>query len=332
MKLSSAPRLYALAAIGVAVLTAGGLMTLPGAGQANAQRQPTIVLAPSSGPCDAPLEVRGRGFEPQDRPGRELLFYVLQPSAADVSMGTVGSAWPDGEGAFSEWVGMREHGCEAAALDSEAEAPSGHVVIAVAPRVSDFPTGEGERIPDIIATARYEYTTTAPPPQPIMVLSPSKGPCDAVVDITGRDFPPSTAIRLDVARPGEGTLGKLVSLVTDPVGTFSVTLELGSLGCEAAVAVERLGEGPDTLGIRADLEEQIISGPPAGIPPILTQAPYVYTTTAVSPEALPATLPQTGSGPGASSGPSGWLVLIAPLAGLGLVLVMASLYLRRKRT
>ena len=166
-----------------------------------------------------------------------------------------------------------------------------------------------------------------------MVLSPSKGPCDAIVDITGRDFPPSTAIRLDVARAVEGRPGKLASLVTDPAGALSVTLELGSLGCESAAASKRLGEGSDKLWIFADFEEHIIIGPPPGIPPILTRTPYTYTTAAVSPEGLPGGLPQTGSGQGASPGPpAGWLLLMALLAGLGLVLVMTSLYLRRKRT
>ena len=62
----------------VAVAASGAATLLP-AGEANAQQEPTIELLPPSGPCDAPIEVRGRAFEPQQGLSGELLFYLLEP-------------------------------------------------------------------------------------------------------------------------------------------------------------------------------------------------------------------------------------------------------------
>ena len=329
MKLSLAPRRYVLTAIGIAFLAAGGVATLLPPGQAGAQQGPTIELLPPSGPCDASLEARGRGFEPPPAGLATRGLYLVQPGTADINMRILNAASVARDGTFTTRLGPGEPRCQAAALDSQREEPSGYLLVVVSS--SGTRVEPGERIPDIVATARYEYTTTAPPPPPIMVISPSKGPCDATVQITGRDFPPSTAIRLDVARPGEGTLGKLTSLVTDPLGTFSVTVDLGSLGCEGARAVEALDPASQELGVFADLGQRVPI-PGTGIPPILTRTLYTYTTTAVSPEGLLASLPPTGGGPDVSSVRPGPLVLAGALAGLGVMLVMVSLYRRRKRT
>jgi hypothetical protein len=163
--------------------------------------------------------------------------------------------------------------------------------------------------------------SAAAQPQPTMVISPSSGPCDATVEITGWDFPPSTRIRLDIGRAG-----RLVTLTTDPNGRFTANVALGQLGCEA-VRLDGLRPG-DQIWVIADLEERMIE-PGRGIPPILTRSPYTYITTHVAPKPPPAALPRTGSGPHVPSISAVRLVAIGVLAGVGLILVLAPLCHRR---
>jgi hypothetical protein len=279
--------------------------------------QPTLVLSPSSGPCDASVEVTGTRFV--DQPSVRL--YVVKPGTADVSVGSLNSGILTSGGSFTQVVSLHHGGCEAAVLDSQAGQPTGKLTIAAS---YSFPSGAeaGEGIPNIVAVAQYAYTTAVAQPQPTMVLSPASGPCDATVEVTGSAFPASTGIYLFVGAPkSDGSLGKLASLVTDSAGGFATTVSLGSLGCRAA---QLEGHYPGQLSIGVDLENRTASGP--GIPPILTQTHYEYTTGSPTAQALPS----TGSGPEERSTSPLWFSLAAALAGMGLVLVAGSLY-RSKR-
>ena len=166
-----------------------------------AQPQPTMVLSPSSGPCDATVEVTGSGFPVTPVQAKNPDVYLLQPGTTDVSMGFLVPAHPDRDGAFRQWAGLREHGCEAATLDSQAEQPTGYLAIAAAPqRLAPGPGLQpGDHIPNITAVAYYRYTTTTPPPPPVMVVSPSSGPCDGTVEVRGSGFEPGGQIPLDLA-------------------------------------------------------------------------------------------------------------------------------------
>ena len=60
-------------AVALVALAAGGVLALASPGRAAAQQEPTLVLTPPSGPCDALVEVKGSGFEPQKGPAGRLL-------------------------------------------------------------------------------------------------------------------------------------------------------------------------------------------------------------------------------------------------------------------
>jgi len=293
-------------------------------GGAAAQPQPTLVVSPSSGPCDAPVQVRGAGLEhlhvPEPGPGPAL--YLLQPGTADVNVEILNGVAIYDDGTFTGSAPLWKHGCEAAILDSQAEHPSGYLFFALS---GGGPTVQpGERIPNILAVAQYAYTTTTRQRQPTMTITPSSGPCDGTVQITGRDFPASTAIHLDVGGGGgESTLGKLVSLTTDATGGFAVSVSLGTLGCEGGQWVEGLGAGPKQFVILANREEPVIVPGQAG----MAGAFYTYTTTVPR---VPQALPSTGSGPEERSTPRVWLPWLAGLAGMGLLLVTGWLYRSRK--
>lgn len=276
----------------LAALVAALALFLPGsAGMASAQPEPTLTITHPSGLCDATLEVTGSGFEPRV-PAEAVILYLLEPGTADVSMGGLNPAVVEADGTFTQWAALHEVGCEAAQMDRAAAQPTGRLVIAAAWSTGGPSVPSGEPIPDILAVAEYEYTTTTPyVPTETMVISPPSGPCDATVEVAGHGFPPSTAIRLDIIVPqGDGSMGKLASLTTDPNGRFVTNVTLGSLGCRAAVL-----DTDGQLWISADLEERVIE-PGQGIPPILTRAPYTYTTTEVAPQPLPDALAPTGSG------------------------------------
>ncbi len=281
--------------------------------------QPMLVLSPSSGPCDGTVEVTGTNFRYQ--PGLKL--YVVKPGTESISMGMLGSGVRIRDGSFSQAVGLHNGGCEAAALDSQAGQPTGHLVIAGS-FTFEADAEPGERIRNIVAVAEYTYSTTVAQPQPTMVLSPSSGPCDATLEVTGHDFTPNAAIVLYVGAPkSDGRLGTLATLATGPAGEFSVTAGLGVLGCRAA-GLDAHYSG--YLSIGADFPDPAANGEN-----ILTRTEYTYTTTTLSP--APQVLPSTGTGVEAGSGSAPWLLLAGILSGIGLLLVAASLHRgRRSRT
>lgn len=294
--------------------------------------EPRMVLTPASGPCEAPIRVRGWGFErpPPGLATRRLQLHLVRPGTADISMDSLHHPLVDRDGAFSEWVGMRQHGCEAATLDSQAEPPSGHLVIAATLFETIVPVGE--RIPDIVATAEYAYTATAPHvPTEALTISPASGPCDAAVQVSGSGFEPGIEVVLKLASPsGEFAVGTLASAVVDGGGQIEVGFSFGALGCRTAKLITEYSPHRE-LGVGAFPAVYPRPVPP-GMPTALATVRYTFTSVTVGVAAPPDALPATGSGPGPAAGTPRWLVLVAPLVGLGLVLVMASLYLRRKRT
>jgi len=259
-------------------------------GRAAAQPQPTMVLSPSSGACDAPVEVRGVGLEqlqvPEPGPGPAL--YLLRPGTGDVNVEILNGVAIYDDGTFTGSVPLWKHGCEAAALDSQAEHPSGYLSFALS---GGGPTVQpGERIPNIIAVARYAYTTTVRPPQPTMVLSPSSGPCDALLEVAGGGFPASTGLVLYLVQPGSGDVNAsaLNGAEAGPDGTFSQWVGLQHGGCDAAALDSQAERPAGHLLIAAVSGRGAAVGPGARIDGIIAVAQYTYTTTAphVSTETL----------------------------------------------
>jgi hypothetical protein len=332
----------AAAACGVALVAA-----LAPSGRAAAQPQPTLVLSPSSGPCDAAVEVAGSGFPPPLAsplgPTRNTLgLYLVRPGTADISMDILNAASNQPDGTFAQWVPLHSRGCEAATLDSQAPEPTGQLLIAVT--FSNPPVQPGERIPNIIAEAHYRYTTTAlHVPTEALSISPASGPCNGTVDITGSGFEPGMEVQLKLARPGsDGTLGTLASAVAGADGEFVVGFALGELGCRAAqmdmVTGDRARPSLAVWAYRASSPSTPVplAGYPTPMPvridTFLAGVTYAYTTTEVGGGTPPQALPATGSGSGQPSAPAPWVPLIGGVAALGLILVAASLYARRVRS
>jgi len=299
-------------------------------GGAAAQPQPTLVLSPSSGPCDAPVEVKGHGFPVGGGHPTNPLVYLLRPGTTDVNMGFLTYGSVDRDGSFSQWFGLRQHGCEAAALDGQADQPSGHLVIAV---TLFQPTLQpGARIPDIIATAQYEYTTTAPhvPTETLSVLPPS-GPCDATVEVTGSGFEPGMEVVLKLASAsGEFGLGPLASAAAGDDGGIEAHFSFGELGCSTAELITQYGSRGE-LVVGAFPAVYPTPRPP-GPPDPLAAVRYTFTTTTPAAGPLPRTLPATGSGPGRPSARVAWAPLIGAVAALGVIFMAASLCGRRLRS
>jgi len=263
-----------VAAFAVFVLGTGG----------SAHAQPTIVISPPSGPCDAPLEARGSGFPQPHTPIEVLRLYLVKPGTSDVNMRILNAASVHPDGTFAAGLGSAELRCQAAALDSQAEQPTGYLLIAAASIFGAPPVGPGDHIPDIIALARYAYTTTTPRvPTETMTVSPTSGPCDGTIEISGSGFEPGMEVSLDLARPNsDAKMGKLGSAITSPRGEFSVTVSLGPLGCEA-VQLDRMS-GPQAASNRLVIYADFAEPPPRrGVPGSLARVDYTYTTTQVGP-------------------------------------------------
>jgi hypothetical protein len=312
--------------VGVLALLAAALAP---PGRAAAQPQPTLVLSPSSGPCDAAIEVSGSGFPVPSGPFPYAVLYLLQPGSTDVNADTLDTVRIDQGGTFSRWVTPWENGCDAAALDSKGAEPSGHVAIAAA--LSQGALQAGERIPNILAVAQYAYTTTAPRvPTETLSISPASGPCDGIVDITGSGFDPGTNVQLNLGRPGsDDTLGTLASAVAGADGGFVVGFALGELGCNAAQLNIAFGDPTRPLlgiGVYPTVYPAPVLG---GIPAALATVSYAYTTAEASRGGGVSALPNTGSGPGDPRVGSAWLWLTGVSAGAGLILVIAGVYHRR---
>jgi hypothetical protein len=223
------------------------------------------------------VEVKGSGFPLPASPMESLGLYLLEPGTADLSMGVLNPASVQRDGTFSEWAPLWKRGCEAAALDGKAEQPTGNLFIAA--RSGETPVGPGERIPNIIAVARYAYTTTTPHvPTESLSVSPESGPCDAMVDVRGEGFEPGTEIPLDLARPNsDDVMGRLAVATADSDGKFSARVSLGHLGCEAAALYDRFASpgSPREIEIYAGFRQDVLF--------VAARARYTYTTTQPAP-------------------------------------------------
>jgi hypothetical protein len=312
------------------VVAAGG--ALAAAGGAAAQPQPTMVLSPSSGPCDAAIQVSGSGFPVPGGPMESLGLYLVQPGTADLNMGILNAAFVERDGTFSQWVGLQHGGCDAAALDNQSDQPTGNFFVAA--RSGEAPVAPGERIPDIIAVARYTYATTAPHVSTeALTISPSSGPCDGAVEVRGSGFEPGTDVLLKLGRPGsDDTLGTLASATADSAGGFVVQFTLGDLGCRAAELDMTFGDpARPQLGIGA-YPATYPTPAPQGIPPVLAVVAYSYTSAGLPVTPSPRQLPVTGTGPVDRLISPAWPACIGVLAALGLAAVVASLCARRMRS
>jgi len=318
--------LPALAAAAFAVFPLGT------AGMAYAQPEPTMVISPPSGPCDTPLEARGSGFPLPRAPTEAVRLYLVRPATEDINMVVLNAASVQPDGAFTARLGSAETRCQAAALDSEAEHPTGHLLIAATSTLRGPSVEPGQPIPDIIVVAQYEYTTTTlHVPTETMAVSPTSGPCDGTIEVSGSGFEPGMEVRLDLGRPGsDAAMGTLASVVAGADGRFAVEVTLGQLGCRAAQAHMIVAKSsPPQLGIGA--YEAAPSTPPVGIPPGLAGARYTFTTTEVT--ATPSgALPVTGTGPASDAAHAFVLPLLAGLAAIGLLAVAVCLYARQRRT
>jgi len=281
------------------------------AGGAAAQPQSTMVIFPAIGRCDATVEVTGQDFPPN-----AAIDLGVGGTDGELTMGSyLGSALSDGDGRLSQSMMLGFFGCGMAGVTIDQNRGDQLWVLAYV-----VEPGPYHPMPRTLARAGYTFTTTESTlPIAVLTLSPSSGPCDAAVQATGTLFEPGSDVTLLLARPaGEGSMGTLGEVRPDANGGFVITLNLGSLGCEAAAALRLpLGEPNDF---------QVCGGAYQA----LRCATYASTTTGVSPE--PHALPSTGSGPGGRSMSPVWLALAAALAGLGLTLVAASLYQRRQRS
>ena len=337
MRLASARHVLFGVAAALLAMGAGGVSPVaPPA--AEAQPQPTIVLSPSSGPCDAVVEVAGGGFPTS----AELVLYLVQPGGADVSAGALNAARVDRDGTFGQWVGLQHGGCDAAALDSQSEQPAGYLTIAAAeggPAVQP-----GERVPDIMAVAQYAYTTkVAHVSTEALTISPASGPCDGTVEVAGTGFEPGAEVLLKFAGPGfDDSLGTLGSAVPDAAGRFVAQFTLGNPGCRAAQA-DILTRDQARAQPQITIWAERAVPPPTPVPlagyptpePVvistfLARADYAYTTTEVAGDVLPRALPATGSGPEGRSTPPAWLAFAGGFAGTALILVLGFLCRSRR--
>ena len=316
----------------LALVAAFAVFALGAAGSAHAQ--PTMVISPPGGPCDTPLEATGSGFPLPRAPTEMVELYLVQPGTSDVNMSTLNAAFVEPDGTFSARLGPAEPRCQAAALDSEAEHPTGHLLIAAITSLRGPPVELGEAIPDIIAVAQYEYTTTTlHVPTETMAVSPTSGPCDGTIEVSGSGFEPGMEVRLDLGAPAsDAAMGTLASVVAGADGRFAVEVSLGELGCRAAQAHMIVGD-PTRRELAIWAFEATPSTPSQGIPPLLAPAlRYAFTTTDVAHATPSGALPLTGTGPASDAAHAFVLPLLAGLAAIGLLLIAACLYAWRRPT
>jgi hypothetical protein len=172
----------------------------------------------------------------------------------------------------------------------------------------------------VVALAVAAGGVLAPPggaaAQRSMVISPSSGPCDATVEVTGTGFVPGNEIPLDLGGAySDVPVGRLAVASARSDGQFSVQIKFGVLGCEVAARDTELGHPgePKRLGIFAGYD------PARGS--ILAEAMYSYTTTAPS---IGRALPAAGDG-SAAPGRSGPTAASARAVAAGAVLLVAGL-------
>jgi hypothetical protein len=140
---------------------AGGVLAPPGG--AAAQPQPTMVLSPSSGPCDASVEVTLTGFSPST----PVPIDIGRPHA-DGSIGTVTTVMTDANGQFRGQVTLGGLGCEAASFDDLLDGPGD-------PKEIHMWAGYQPARRFVPARSVYTYTTTESSPGVVPRALPRTG-------------------------------------------------------------------------------------------------------------------------------------------------------------
>jgi len=127
------------------VVAAGGMLVPP---RAAAQPQPTMVISPASGPCDATVEVQGTGFEA----GGQIPIDLGGPHS-DISIARLAIAGAGPDGQFRVSIALGSLGCQAATIDAQLDRPGEPKDIVL------FAGADPARM-SVITRASYEYTTT----------------------------------------------------------------------------------------------------------------------------------------------------------------------------
>jgi len=145
---------YLLVAAALSVLVAvWGL-----GGNAQAQGQESLVIVPSSGPCDGTVEVIGKGF-----PANTAIRLDLARPGSDTTMGKLGSTTTNAEGEFRVTVTFGTLGCEAAQLEGMwGYDPASRGLVIFVDLEERAPT---QGIPPILGRVEYRYTTTGVTPE-----------------------------------------------------------------------------------------------------------------------------------------------------------------------
>jgi hypothetical protein len=300
-------RLVVLEAMICAVAMVAALAPPPG--RAAAQPQPTLVLSPSSGPCDATLQVTA-----QDFPANAAIELGVGGTDGQLIAGHLGSVLSDADGRLSLSTLLGFLGCGMAGVTKERT--GGDQLWLLGYVLEAGPYGPTARI---LARARYTFTTTESTlPIAVLTLSPSGGPCDATVEATGALFEPGSDVALQVARPdSEGFMGTLGRVRADANGGFTTTLTLGTLACEAAALHAAAGQ-PKQLQVCGAAYQASRC------------ATYAPTTTVPAGVAPASALPSAGHG---GTSPRMDIRPPAMVAGLlGVLLLLGGLLAARRRS
>lgn len=116
---------------------------------ANAQTTPSLTISPTSGPCDATVEITLGGFAPNEK----IRLDVARPSSGDV-VGPFDVVSADSSGSFSGQRSLGAAGCQAAANDDALQRSDGRKTIFI------FAGYDANAI-SVKARTEYLYTTTS---------------------------------------------------------------------------------------------------------------------------------------------------------------------------
>jgi hypothetical protein len=109
-------------------------------GGAAAQSEPTMVVSPSSGPCDGTVELRGSGY-----PADADIRVSLGRPHSEGDFAVLASALTGATGDFHVAVDLGSLGCEAAALDERLSGPGVRKYLFILAYVPPAPFMGGQR-------------------------------------------------------------------------------------------------------------------------------------------------------------------------------------------
>jgi hypothetical protein len=116
-----------------------------------AEPAPMLTVSPSTGECDATVELTGRHFPP----GGDVTLYIARPHS-EGAIATLGTPAASSSGDFTTRVSLGPAGCEAAAVDARLNAPGEPSEISIYADIAGTPFPPG------LTYTRYTYTTTLP--------------------------------------------------------------------------------------------------------------------------------------------------------------------------